>query len=174
MKIERINNLFNHLKDQHYPRMLKLYEGQLQEINKRRSELKNVPDNDLKEISIELKKQAQEGVPIDELQTDAFALSCEAAHRVLHLQPFDVQVLAGIAIHEGNLVQMNTGEGKTLAAVFPAYLNALEGNGVHILTFNDYLARRDARWMGPVYNFLGLSVGFIQERVSIFFETSAA
>jgi preprotein translocase subunit SecA len=167
LKKERINKIFNHSTDRHYPHALRPYKGQITKINKRRSELENKPDSELKELSIELKKQAQEGVPIDELQTDAFALSCEAARRVLRLQPFDVQVMAGIAIHEKNLVQMNTGEGKTLAAVFPAYLNALVGNGVHILTFNDYLARRDAGWMGHVYHVLGLSVGFVQEGMSI-------
>ena len=83
------------------------------------------------------------------------------------MRPFDVQMIAGIAMHQGKLAEMPTGEGKTLAAVAPAYLNALAGRGVHVLTFNDYLARRDAEWMGPVYRFLGLSVGCVQQQTDI-------
>lgn len=139
----------------------------INEINERRSGLEEKPDDELKKISLELKKHAREGAPIDDLQVEAFALACEAARRVLHLRPFDVQVAGAIAMHNGNLAQMDTGEGKTLAAVLPAYLDALPGKGVHVLTFNDYLARRDAKWMGPVYRFLGLSVGFIQEGMSV-------
>ncbi len=96
---------------------------------------------------------------MEDLLVEAFALVREAAWRTVGLRPFDVQVMAGIAMHEGNVVEMNTGEGKTLVAVLPAYLNGLNGRGVHVLTFNDYLARRDTGWMGPVYEFLGLSVG---------------
>jgi len=94
---------------------------------------------------------------------EAYSLVRETSNRTIGLKPFDVQILAGIAMHRGKLVEMPTGEGKTLAAVFPAYLNALTGRGVHVLTFNDYLARRDAAWMGPVYKFLGLSVGYVQD-----------
>nr|WP_275935254.1 accessory Sec system translocase SecA2 [Abyssisolibacter fermentans] len=97
----------------------------------------------------------------------AFAIVCEASRRVLNMKPYDVQIIAAIALHQGKIVEMKTGEGKTLAGVMPAYLNALTGKGVHILTFNDYLARRDAQWMGPVYEFLGLSVGYVNEGMSI-------
>ena len=97
---------------------------------------------------------------------DAFALARETAERVLGMRPYDVQVLAGIAIHQGKLVEMVTGEGKTLTVVLPACLNALTGRGVHVLTFNDYLARRDASWMSPVYRFIGLTFGTIQEGMS--------
>ncbi len=90
----------------------------------------------------------------------------EAARRALGQRPFDVQVLAGLAIFRGKIAEMATGEGKTLAAVAPAFVHALAGRGVHVLTFNDYLARRDAAWMGPVYERLGLSVGVVQERMT--------
>src|SRR5438045_322763 len=92
-----------------------------------------------------------------------FALARDASRRVLGLRPFDVQVLAAIALDRGHIVEMQTGEGKTLAAVMPAALRALTGQGAHVLTFNDYLARRDAEWMGPLYAMLGLSVGFVQQ-----------
>ena len=120
-------------------------------------------DEELKDKSARLKKQAVQGQPLNDLLPEAFALVREAAVRTIGLRPFDVQVMAGMAMHQGRLVEMNTGEGKTLAAVFPAYLNALAGAGAHIHTFNDYLARRDAAWMGPIYTFLGLSVGSIQQ-----------
>ena len=90
----------------------------------------------------------------------------EASRRILDLRPYDEQILAALALHQGKLAEMQTGEGKTLAAVLPASLEALTGQGVHILTFNDYLARRDARWMGPLYEFLGLSVGYVQDGMS--------
>lgn len=146
---------------------LKPYRQLITNINHRRTNLEKTPDNQLKKMSQNLKQQALNGTPLDQLLVDAFALACEAARRVLHLRPFDVQIAAAIAIHRGNLAQMDTGEGKTLAAVLPAYLNSLTGNGVHVLTFNDYLARRDAGWMGPIYTFLDLSVGFVQEGMSI-------
>jgi preprotein translocase subunit SecA len=125
-----------------------------------------VEDGLLQQMSRDLIDQARNGIPLDELLVQAYALVRETSRRVIGLHPFDVQVIAGIAMHQGKLVEMQTGEGKTLAAVFPAYLNALTGQGVHVLTFNDYLARRDAEWMGPVYRFLGLTVGFVREDMS--------
>ena len=133
----------------------------LSEIN--RYDLKKSSDAELKEMSNRLKRQARSGIYSEELLAKAFALVREAAWRTVGLRPFDVQVMAGIAMHQGKIAEMNTGEGKTLAAVLPAYLDGLSGRGVHVLTFNDYLARRDAGWMGPVYEFLGLRVGCIQE-----------
>jgi preprotein translocase subunit SecA len=120
----------------------------------------------LKERSAGLAARARQGLPLDKLLVEAFALVRESARRVLAMRPFDVQVLAAIAIHQGRLAEMQTGEGKTLAAVLPAYLNALVGRGVHVLTFNDYLARRDAQWMGPLYRFLGLTVAAVQQGMS--------
>ncbi|HWQ71435.1 MAG TPA: accessory Sec system translocase SecA2 [Desulfitobacteriaceae bacterium] len=141
------------------------YRKVLREINK--IKLESASDNMLKEKSIILKYRACKGDTAERLLTESFALVREAARRVLKLYPFDVQVMAGIALHRGKIVEMQTGEGKTLAAVMPAYLNALTGKGVHILTFNDYLARRDAGWMGPLYEFLGLTVGYVKEGMSI-------
>jgi preprotein translocase subunit SecA len=123
-------------------------------------------DDQLQNRSASLVSQARQGEPLDELLIEGFALVRESARRVLAMRPFDVQVLAGIAMHQGKLAEMPTGEGKTLAAVMPAYLNALAGRGVHVLTFNDYLARRDAQWMGPLFRFLGLTVGSVQEGMS--------
>lgn len=104
-----------------------------------------------------------DGTPMDDLIIEAFALVKQAIKKVLGLLAYDEQLIAGLAMHNGRLIEMQTGEGKTLAAVFPAFLNALTGRGCHILTFNDYLARRDATWMGPVYEMLGLTVGFVQD-----------
>ncbi len=120
-------------------------------------------DPEMGDTATRLRQQARQGNALDALLPEAYSLVREAARRTIGLDPHDVQVLAGIAMHRGKLVEMNTGEGKTLAAVFPAYLNALTGRGVHIHTFNDYLARRDAAWMGPIYSFLGLTVGCIQQ-----------
>ena len=106
-------------------------------------------------------------VPPDAQVPEAFALAREAARRALGQRPFDEQILAGLALAQGKVAEMATGEGKTLAAVAPVFLHALAGRGAHVLTFNDYLARRDAAWMGPVYERLGLSVGFVQERMSV-------
>lgn len=123
-------------------------------------------DDGLKGRWAGLVSRARQGAPVDGLMIEGFALVRESARRVLAMRPFDVQMLAGIALHQGKLAQMQTGEGKTLAAVPPACLNALGDRGVHVLTFNDYLARRDAQWMGPLYRFLGLTVGSVQEGMS--------
>ncbi|MDP4180167.1 MAG: accessory Sec system translocase SecA2, partial [Bacillota bacterium] len=125
--------------------------------------LKNTDDGLLKEMSQNLKQRAKRGESLDELLLEAFALVNEAIERIMGMRPYDVQIMAGVAMHRGKLVEMQTGEGKTLAAVFTAYLNSLTGEGVHILTANDYLARRDAGWMGRIYTFLGLTVGYVNE-----------
>ncbi|MBC8059400.1 MAG: accessory Sec system translocase SecA2 [Clostridiaceae bacterium] len=117
--------------------------------------------------STELREKLSQGIFIDEIIIEAFALVKEAIKRSLGLTAYDEQLIAGIAMHKGRLIEMQTGEGKTLAAVFPAYLNALTGLGCHILTFNDYLAARDAVWMGPIYEMLGLTVGFVQDDMSM-------
>ncbi len=143
------------------------YHAALDAINRQHAILVDESDSRLQQITASLRTRAQSGTPIDELMIEVFALVREAAHRTLAMRPFDVQVIAAVALHLGKLVEMQTGEGKTLVAVMPALLNALTGRGVHVLTFNDYLARRDASWMGPVYEFLGLTVGTIQEGMSI-------
>ena len=129
-------------------------------------DLEKSSDKELKERSARLIEQAWHGSSLDKLLVEAYALVRETSWRTIRMRPFDVPVIAGIIMHQGKLAEMNTGEGKTLVAVLPAYLNALSGRGVHIHTFNDYLARRDASWMGPIFEFLGLSVGCIQEGLS--------
>ncbi|MBN2089269.1 accessory Sec system translocase SecA2, partial [candidate division KSB1 bacterium] len=146
---------------------LSSYQMILNEINQLKSEFENKSDEQLKSISHGFIKRARNQECLDDFLVEAYALVREVIWRVLKLRPFDVQIIGGIAMHQGKLAEMQTGEGKTLTAVFPAYLNALSGEGVHVLTFNDYLARRDAKWMGPVYEFLGLRVGFVQEGMSI-------
>ena len=116
------------------------------------------------------KKLADDAMALDKVLNDAFAIAREAAKRKLGLRPFDVQLIGGIALHEGNVAEMKTGEGKTLVAMLPAYLNALTGRGVHVVTVNDYLAQRDAGWNGPVYDFLGLSVGVIIGQASFVYD----
>ena len=146
---------------------LESYNKVLEKINVYSRQFHSKSDNELKQMSADLKEQVKQKNRSDDLLCRSFALVREAAHRVLHMRPFDVQIIGGIVLHEAKLAEIQTGEGKTLTAVFPVYLNALSGNGVHVLTFNDYLARRDANWMGPVYEFLGLSVEFVQEGMSI-------
>lgn len=126
----------------------------------------SLDDQGFLEKSQELREKVLGGTPMDDVMVEAFALTSEATKRVLGLLVYDEQLIAGVAMHRGRLIEMQTGEGKTLAAVFPAFLNALTGEGCHILTFNDYLARRDAAWMGPVFKMLGLTVGFLQENMT--------
>ncbi|WP_055107240.1 preprotein translocase subunit SecA [Paenibacillus ihumii] len=157
--------LMREFKDRDTRHKLKGFRDKVELIRKRNLEAWD--DGKLQAESLRLKKEARSGTPLDELLVDAYALVCEAAKRKLGLQPYDVQIMAAIALHEGFLIEQHTGEGKTLSAVMPAYLNALTGEGVHVLTFNDYLANRDAEWMGPVYRFLGLTVKSVQAGMSM-------
>lgn len=141
--------------------LLDNYKNIVESINK--IQLKSVSPNELLNRSNKLKEQALGGIGADKLIIESYALVKEAIRRTLGYEVFNVQLLGAIAINKKNLIEMQTGEGKTLTAVFPAYLNGLYKKGIHILTFNDYLARRDALWMKPVYEMLGLSVGFVQE-----------
>ncbi|MCP5054287.1 MAG: accessory Sec system translocase SecA2 [bacterium] len=145
---------------------LKSYQNLLEEINRQRTRLESSPDRWIREKSEYLIKQTREGIKPGTLLTESFSLACEAARRVLGLQPYDVQITAATAMFNGHLAEMQTGEGKTLAAVLTAYLAGLSRKGVHILTFNDYLAHRDAHWMGPVFQFLGLTTAFVREGMS--------
>lgn len=140
---------------------LSFYASVLEKINE--MNFTQYPDSALKAMALELRSKAAEGVHPDALLPLSFSVAREAAKRVLALRPYDEQILAGLALHKEKIIEMQTGEGKTLAAVMPAFLNGLYNKGVHILTFNDYLAKRDALWMGPVYEFLGLTVGYVQE-----------
>ena len=118
-------------------------------------------DEQLRAKTDEFRQRYADGESLDDLLPEAFATAREAAWRVLGMKPFRVQLIGGIVLHQGRIAEMKTGEGKTLVAVLPAYLNALTGEGVHIVTVNDYLAKRDSDWMGKVYRFLGLSVGLV-------------
>ncbi|NLL51051.1 MAG: preprotein translocase subunit SecA, partial [Eubacteriaceae bacterium] len=130
-------------------------------INALEEEISALSDKELRNKTTEFQRRLQEGETEDDLLTEAFAVVREAAKRTVGMRPFDVQLLGGIVLHEGNIAEMKTGEGKTLVATLPAYLNALSGKGVHIVTVNDYLASRDSQWMGQIYRFLGLEVGLI-------------
>ncbi|MFQ6044108.1 MAG: DEAD/DEAH box helicase, partial [Candidatus Poribacteria bacterium] len=129
------------------------------EINSLESSMQALSDDQLRAKTDEFKRRLKEGATLDELLPEAFAVVREAAIRTLGQRPYDVQLMGGIVLHQGNIAEMKTGEGKTLAATMPVYLNALIGRGVHIATVNNYLAKRDAEWMGKIYRFLGLSVG---------------
>ncbi len=141
---------------------LRNFDAPLAEITALEADLERRPDDDIAARAIDLRDRARAGQDLNVLTVPFFAIAREIARRTIGQRPFDVQVIAAIAMHRGAVVEMQTGEGKTLAAVLPAALNALTGRGVHVLTFNDYLARRDAEWMRPVYERLGLSVGFVQ------------
>lgn len=131
------------------------------EVNSFETELMALTDNDLMSKTDYFREKLKNGFTLDDILPEAFAVAREASRRTLMMRPFDVQVLGGIVLHEGKIAEMKTGEGKTLAATMPLYLNALEGKGCHVVTVNDYLAGRDAAWMGPIYRFLGLTVGVI-------------
>ena len=134
---------------------------QVQRIEAFGPEMAKLTDEQLREKTEEFKRRYQSGETLDELLPEAFAVCREAADRVLGMRPYRVQLIGGIVLHQGRIAEMKTGEGKTLVAILPAYLNALTGEGVHIVTVNDYLAKRDSEWMGKVYRFLGLTVGLI-------------
>ncbi len=134
-------------------------------VNELESSVRDLPDEQLAAKTVEFRARLQGGATLDDLLPEAFAVCREAAKRVLGMRHFDVQLIGGIFLHEGTIAEMRTGEGKTLVATAPVYLNALTGRGVHVVTVNDYLARRDADWMGRVYRFLGLSVGCIQHNL---------
>ena len=146
----------------HNSRVLKRMSKVVEQINDLESEISELSDADIMARTDVLKARYQESQDLDALLPEAFALAREAARRTLDMRPFDVQLIGGMVLHEGCIAEMRTGEGKTLVAILSAYLNALTGKGVHIVTVNDYLARRDAEWMGPAYEALGLTVGVIQ------------
>ncbi len=142
-------------------RRLKSYRPKVAAINAMEPELERLTDDQLRARTDELKAQLSQGKSLDDILVPAFATVREAAKRTLGQRHFDVQLIGGMVLHEGSIAEMRTGEGKTLVATLPVYLNALAGKGVHVVTVNDYLARRDSEWMGQIYRFLGLSVGVI-------------
>ena len=142
-------------------RLLKQFRGNVIKINALEDGLKALSDDQLRGKTAEFKKRVADGATLDDLLVEAFAVVREAGRRVLEMRHFDVQLIGGMALHEGKIAEMRTGEGKTLMATLPIYLNALSGKGVHLVTVNDYLVVRDADWMGRIYRFLGMSVGTV-------------
>ncbi len=143
-------------------REIKRLRPRVVEINALEPGIQALTDEQLRAKTVEFRERVAKGATIDDLLHEAFAVVREAGRRVLNMRHFDVQLLGGMVLHNGTIAEMKTGEGKTLVATLPAYLNALEGKGVHVVTVNDYLARRDSEWMGRLYRFLGMSVGVIQ------------
>ncbi len=144
----------------------------VESINALGPALERLSDSELKAKTDEFRKRLADGAEVDDLLAEAFAVCREAARRTVRMRHFDVQLMGGMILHQGKISEMATGEGKTLVATLPAYLNALPGLGTHIVTVNDYLARRDAQWMGPIYHALGLSLGVIQHEVSYLYDPS--
>jgi preprotein translocase subunit SecA len=142
----------------------------VKQVNALADDYKKMKEPQLKKQTAVLKEKLKNGKTLDDILPEAFALVREASTRVLKMRHFDVQLIGGMALHEGNVAEMKTGEGKTLVATAPVFLNALEGKGVHVVTVNDYLAQRDAAWMGELYHFLGLSVGVLIADKSFIFD----
>src|SRR5580704_6216137 len=135
-------------------------------INDWEPRLQPLSDVELAAKTAEFRQRIANGEPLDDLMVEAYAVTREAGRRVLNMRHFDVQLIGGMVLHSGKIAEMRTGEGKTLVATLPVYLNALAGKGVHVITVNDYLAKRDAEWMGKIYEFLGLTVGVIVHDLS--------
>src|SRR5271154_993768 len=142
-------------------RRIKGYQSRVDAINALEPEISALSDDVLKARTVEFRQQLADGKTLDDILVPAFATVREAAKRTLGQRHFDVQLIGGMVLHEGDIAEMRTGEGKTLVATLAVYLNALAGKGVHVVTVNDYLARRDSEWMGQIYGFLGMSVGVI-------------
>src|SRR5262245_53327998 len=147
-------------------RELKRLRPVVAQVNALEPAVQALSDEQLRAKTAEFKQRVANGESLDDLLPEAFAVVREAGRRVLNMRHFDVQLIGGAVLHKGRIAEMKTGEGKTLVATLPAYLNALEGKGVHVVTVNDYLARRDSEWMGRIYRFLGLSVGVIQHELN--------
>jgi preprotein translocase subunit SecA len=144
-------------------RKVKVLQRAVEEVSALEPEIEKLSDGALRAKTEEFRERLGAGETLEDILPEAFAVVRETSRRTLGMRPFDVQVMGGIVLHQGKIAEMKTGEGKTLAATMPVYLNALSGKGVHVVTVNDYLARRDANWMGEIYEFLGLKVGLIQE-----------
>ena len=147
-------------------RKIQEYSKVVNKINKLEEKIKILSDTELQNQTNFFIQRLTEGDSLDNLVVESFAVVREASRRILGLRHFDVQLIGGLILHEGKIAEMRTGEGKTLVAVLPSYVNALTGNGVHVVTVNDYLASRDAEYVGQVHKFLGLSVGLIQQTMS--------
>ncbi|MBU1168650.1 MAG: preprotein translocase subunit SecA, partial [Proteobacteria bacterium] len=157
MSLNVLKKIFGNKND----RILKKIQPLVDEINSFEAQIKNMSDDQLKQQTDLFKKRLKEGATIDDILPEAFATVRETSLRVLKMRHFDCQLIGGIVLHYGNISEMKTGEGKTLVATLPAYLNALTEKGVHIITVNDYLATRDSAWMGQIFEFLGLTVSTV-------------
>jgi preprotein translocase subunit SecA len=157
-----INAILTKIFGSQHEREIKKIRPLVAAINDLEPQIQSLSDSELRAKTQEFKQQIAAGAALDDLLIPAFAVAREGAWRSVHMRPFDVQLMGGIILHRGRIAEMKTGEGKTLVATLPVYLNALEGKGVHVVTVNDYLAKRDSDWMGEIYRFLGLSVGVIQ------------
>ena len=156
-----INNVLSKVLGSHNDRLIKKYNGQVSKINSLEEKMRSMSDDELVSMTAELKERLSNKESEESILAESFAVVREASQRVLGLRHYDVQLIGGMVLNEGSIAEMGTGEGKTLVATLPAYLNALAGRGVHIVTVNDYLAKRDSEWMGKVFSFLGLSVGTV-------------
>ena len=160
--------LFEKLFGTRSQRELKKIQPTVDKILALENEYKNLSEEQLRAKTAQFKARLAKGETLDDILVEAFAAIREAADRVLGMRPYPVQLLGGIILHQGRIAEMKTGEGKTLVAILPCYLNALTGKGVHVVTVNDYLAKRDSEWMGKVYRYMGLSVGLIIPGVRYF------
>ena len=160
-----LSNLLKKIFGSRNDRMVKQYSQKVRSINEMEPTIAGLSDAELRAKTNEFKLRIQNGETLDALLPEAFAVVREAGKRILEMRHFDVQLIGGMVLHDGKISEMRTGEGKTLMATLPAYLNALSGTGVHVVTVNDYLAKRDADWMGKIYQFLGISVGVIYSQM---------
>ena len=156
-----LNSLLTRIFGSRNERLLRQFQKNIDRINSLEPEMEKLSDDALRAKTDEFKARVEKGETLDQLLPEAFAACREASKRVLGLRHYDVQLVGGMVLHSGRIAEMRTGEGKTLVATLPTYLNALSGKGVHVVTVNDYLARRDSAWMGRVYNFLGMTVGVV-------------
>jgi preprotein translocase subunit SecA len=163
-------NLFQKIFGDPNEREVKKARVRVERINALEAEIKALSDKDLKAETVTLKAELSAGKKLDDVLERAFAVVRETSRRVLKMRHFDVQLIGGIVLHEGKIAEMKTGEGKTLVATAPVYLNALTGDGVHVISVNDYLVRRDAGWMAQIYHFLGLTTGIITHESAFIFD----
>ena len=159
-------SLFTKIFGTHSEREIKIVRPLLEKINKLEETVAPLSDEELRAKTVEFRERLAKGETKESLLPEAYAVMREATKRVLGQRHYDVQILGGIILHQGRIVEMRTGEGKTQTELLPAYLNALDGEGVHIVTVNDYLAKRDSEWMGQVFRFLGMTVGCILNNMS--------
>src|SRR5919112_484744 len=153
-----------------HEREMKVLRPTIAAINELEPGMQQLSDEQLAAKTQEFKQKLANGASLDDILVEAFATVREAGRRVLNMRHYDVQLIGGIVLHRGKIAEMRTGEGKTLVATLPVYLNALAGKGVHVVTVNDYLARRDAEWMGRVYHALGMTVGVIQHEAAFIYD----